>query len=77
MSETLVKIVIDCSTGEEQIIPLTADEIAQRELDAAQALADQQAREAEEAALLAAKESAKSKLAALGLSDEEIAALTA
>jgi DNA-binding NarL/FixJ family response regulator len=77
MSETLTKIVVDCSTGEQTIVPLTAQEIAQREADAtayaeAKAIAD-----AEAAAKATAKASAISKLAALGLSDAEIAALTA
>jgi hypothetical protein len=75
MTETLNKIVVDCSTGEQTIVPLTAEEIAQRELDAA-AYAEQKAiQEAEEAAKAEAKASAESKLAALGLSAEEIAAL--
>jgi hypothetical protein len=75
MTETLNKIVVDCSTGEQTIVPLTAEEIAQRELDAA-AYAEQQAiQEAEELAKAEAKASAESKLKALGLSDDEIAAL--
>jgi hypothetical protein len=75
MTETLNKIVVDCSTGEQTIVPLTAEEIAQRELDAA-AYAEQQAiQEAEELAKAEAKASAESKLKALGLSDAEIAAL--
>ena len=35
MSDTPTKIVVDCGTGEQQIIELTAAEIAQREQDAA------------------------------------------
>ena len=35
MTDTPTKIVVDCSTGEQQIVPLTAEEIAQREADAA------------------------------------------
>jgi DNA-binding NarL/FixJ family response regulator len=77
MTETLTKIVVDCSTGEQTIVPLTAEEIAQREADA-QAYAEQKAiQEAEEAAKATAKASAIAKLAALGLSDTEIAAITA
>jgi len=34
MSETLTKIVVDCSTSEQTIVELTAEEIAQREADA-------------------------------------------
>ena len=80
MTETLTKIVIDCSKpiGEQEtIVPLTAEEIAQREADA-QAYAEQKAiQEAEELAKAEAKASAITKLAALGLSDTEIAAITA
>jgi membrane protein involved in colicin uptake len=77
-NETPVKIVIDLSKPEgerEQIIPLTADEIAEREALAIQAAQEQAEREAAEAQKQANKESAKAKLAALGLSDEEVAAL--
>jgi hypothetical protein len=75
MTETLNKIVVDCSTGEQTIVPLTAEEIAQRELDAQAYAAQQAIQEAEEAAKATAKASAESKLKALGLSDAEIAAL--
>lgn len=77
MTETLTKIVVDCSTGEQTIVPLTAEEIAQREADAL-AYAEQKAIEdAATTAKAAAKASAIAKLAALGLSDTEIAAITA
>lgn len=78
MSDTPVKVVIDLSKPEgerESIIPLTAEEIAQREADAAQAAIEQAAREAEAQAKADAKASAKAKLAALGLSDDEVTAL--
>jgi hypothetical protein len=75
MTETLNKIVVDCSTGEQTIVPLTAEEIAQRELDAQAYAAQQAIREAEEAAKATAKASAEAKLAALGLTADEIAAL--
>jgi hypothetical protein len=75
MTETLNKIVVDCSTGEQTIVPLTAEEIAQRELDAQAYAAQQAIQEAEEAAKAEAKASAEAKLKALGLSDAEIAAL--
>ena len=76
MSEILTKVVVNCTTGEETIVPLTPEEIAQREADAAAFAAEQAAREAEAAAVAAAKESANAKLKNLGLSDEEIAALS-
>ena len=77
MSDTPTKIIIDCSSGESVVVPLTAEELAQRELDAANALAAQEAREAEEAAKAAAKASAQAKLTALGLTEAEISALIA
>lgn len=73
---TPTKIIVDCSTGEETILPLTAEEIAQREADAAAYAEQKAAEEAEAAAVAEAKVSANAKLKALGLSDEEIAALS-
>lgn len=70
------KVIVDCSTGETTIIPLTAEEIAQREADAAAFAAEQAALQAEEDAKAEAKASAQAKLAALGLTADEIAALT-
>lgn len=78
MSETPMKIVVDLSLpkGErESIIPLTAEEIAERELQAAQAQAERELEEAVQAEKDALKLSAIQKLAALGLSDAEIATL--
>ena len=69
------KLIVDCSTGVTTEVELTAEEIAQREADAA-AFAEQKAQEeAEAAAKAAAKANAEAKLAALGLTAEEIAAL--
>jgi hypothetical protein len=76
MSEVLTKIVVNCETGVQEVLPLTEAEIAQRELDAQAYAAQQAIQEAEEAAKAEAKASAESKLAALGLSAEEIAAIT-
>jgi hypothetical protein len=75
MTETLNKIVVDCSTGEQTIVPLTAEEIAQREVDAQAYAAQKAIQEAEEAAKAEAKASAESKLAALGLTAEEVSAI--
>ena len=69
-------IEVNCTTGEVIERPLTAEELAQRETDAAAHAAQEAEREAVEAAALAAKESANAKLAALGLTAEEIAALS-
>jgi hypothetical protein len=76
MSENLTKIVVDCATGKQTILPLTPAEIAQRDQDAAAAAEAQALREAEAAAKAAAKQSAQEKLKALGLSDTEILAIT-
>ena len=59
----------------EQLLDLTAEEIAQREQDAIQAEQDKLAREQKEANKIAKKESAKAKLLALGLDEEEIKAI--
>lgn len=69
------KLVVDCSTGITTEVELTAEEIAQREADAAAWAEAQAQREAEVAAKAAAKASAERKLAALGLTSEEVAAL--
>lgn len=76
MSETLTKIIVNCETGVVAEVPLTGEELAQRQLDAEAAAAAQHEKEAEEQAALAAKESAQAKLAALGLTPEEITALS-
>ena len=76
MSEVLTKVIVNCETGVVAEVPLTGEELAQREADAATVATEQAAREAEKATALAAKESAQSKLAALGLTAEEIAALS-
>ena len=76
MTDTLTKVVVDCSTGEQTVLPLTAEEIAQREADAAEFAARKVEEDAAEAAKAAAKQSAQEKLKSLGLSDIEIAAIT-
>jgi hypothetical protein len=75
MTDTPMAIEVNCETGEVIERPLTAEEIAQREADAAAYAADQAARQAAEEAKAIAKASADAKLAALGLTPEEIAAL--
>ena len=69
-------IEVNCTTGEVVERPLTTEELAQREVDAAAFAAAEAEREAAQAAAQAAKESAQSKLTALGLTAEEIAALS-
>lgn len=77
MSEVITRLEVNCETGETIEIPLTAQELAQREADAAAAAEAKAIQDAEIAAKATAKASAISKLGALGLSDAEIAALTA
>jgi hypothetical protein len=69
------KLIVDCSTGVSTEVELTDAEVAQREADAAAYAVEQAARDAEAAAKAAAKASGEAKLAALGLTAEEISAL--
>ena len=69
------KVVVDCSTGTVTEVELTAEEIAQREADAAAFAEAEAQRLADEQAKAAAKQAAQDKLKALGLSDLEVAAL--
>ena len=64
MTEVLTKVMVDCSTGEQTIVPLTADEIAQREADAAAFAEAEAARVAAEEAKTNLKNSARAKLIA-------------
>jgi hypothetical protein len=75
MSETLTKIVVNCETGVQEILPLTAEEIAQREADAAAFVVAEAERVAAAEAVAAAKASGIAKLLALGLTEEEANAL--
>jgi hypothetical protein len=70
------KLVVDCSTGVTTEVELTAEEIAQREANAAAYAEAMAAEDAAKAEAEAAKASAQAKLAALGLTAEEIAALS-
>jgi hypothetical protein len=77
MTEVITKLVVDCSTGIATEVPLTAEELAQRETDRLAYQAQEAERLAAEEAKEAAKASANAKLAALGLTADEIAAITA
>jgi DNA-binding NarL/FixJ family response regulator len=68
MSEQLLTVILDASTGEVVEREFTAEEITEFETNQAAKLAD-------ETAKIAARQSALAKLAALGLTEEEIAAL--
>jgi hypothetical protein len=68
MSEVLTKIIVDCSTGVTAEVPLTGEEIQQRELDAIAAATAKAEQEADKAA----KETAKAELLAkLNISEDE------
>ena len=76
MTETLIHTEVNCETGEVITRPFTAEEIAQREVDVAAAATRQAEADAAAEALAAAKASAQAKLSELGLSADEIAALS-
>lgn len=73
---TPTAIEVNCATGEVIERPLTADEIAQRAKDAEAFMAQEAKVKAEAEAKADAKLSAQAKLAKLGLTGEEISALT-
>ena len=76
MSETLTAVEANCTTGQVTNRPLTAEEISQREADAAAYAAQKAEEEAAAAAKAALKESAKNKLiAGEPLTAEEAAVL--
>ena len=69
---TLTKIIVNCETGEEQILNLTPDERSDLEASAAAYEAEQLAKEAADFAKAELKASAKTKLmAGLPLTAEE------
>lgn len=78
MEERPTKLIIDLAAPEgerESVVYLTDEEIAQREADMARALEEEAARQAEEQARQELKANAEAKLAALGLTADEIKAL--
>ena len=77
MTDTPMKVIVDCATGESTTVPLTEEELAQREIDRLASEAQLAQREADEQAQEALKASANAKLLALGLTEAEVAALTA
>ena len=76
MTDTPKKLVVDLSTGLSEYIDLTPEEIAQREVDAQNAAIERAEQEAAEQAKADARLAAQAKLQALGLTGEEVAALT-
>jgi hypothetical protein len=76
MSESIPnRVVVDAQTGETQVIPLTAQEIADLQVISAEIAERRAIEDAERAAAEAARESARAKLSALGLTEAEVAAL--
>ena len=76
MTEVITKLVVDCATGISTEVPLTEEELAQRETDRLAFEAREAERLAAEAEQEALRASAQAKLAALGLTEDEIAAIT-
>ena len=70
-----MKKIINCTTGQEIERELNAEELAQQAIDGAEALAIKQTYQAEAEARAAAKTVAQAKLAALGLTVEDLQAL--
>jgi len=68
------KVIVDCSTQETTVVPLTADEIAELEAAAGKAEADRLEAEAQAEAKQAEKEAIAAKL---GLTPEELLKLLA
>ena len=77
MTDTPMKVIVDCATGESTTVPLTEAELAQREIDRVAYEAQEVDRKAAKQAQENAKASANAKLLALGLTEAEVAALTA
>ena len=71
-----VAIEVNCETGAVTERPLTAEEIAANEAAATASAAAQHEAEVAAAAVAEAKANAEAKLTALGLTAEEIAALS-
>ena len=75
MADRPTKLVVDCSTGEQTVVELTDEEIAQLEADRVAVEAQRAEQEAIESARLTKRMSAADKLRALGLEEEEVEAL--
>ena len=70
------KLIVDLAKGTQEYVDLTPEEIEQRAVDAQAAAIEKAERDAQDAAKADAKLSAQAKLQALGLTGEEIAALS-
>jgi hypothetical protein len=74
MSETLTKIIVNCETGVVAEVPLTGEELAQREADAQAAAAK---KHEDEVAAAEAAEAKAALLAKLGITEDEAKLLLA
>lgn len=72
----LTKLIVDCSTGQQTEVELTPEEMAELEARQAAYAIEKANEEAKAEAEATAKASAAEKLAALGLTAEEILAIT-
>ena len=70
-----MKNIINLETGEETYEELSLEDIAQQKKDEAAALIPKVITDPFELARVAAKQSAQAKLAALGLTEDEVAAI--
>jgi len=77
MTDTPTKVIVDCATGKSTTVPLTEAELEQREIDRLAWEAQEAERKAAEEEKENLKASANAKLLALGLTEAEVAALTA
>jgi hypothetical protein len=75
MTTEPTKLIIDCTTGEETVLPLTEEEIAEAEKLAEETKTRLAVEQAEADAKAEAKASALAKLTALGLTEDEATAL--
>jgi hypothetical protein len=64
MTDTPMKVIVDCSTGESVTVPLTPEELEQREIDRLAYEAEEAERIQAETELQALKDSARAKLVA-------------
>ena len=76
MSEELIHVIFDCETGETIRRPFTEEETIAHNKAQAEFIAEMEANTLAAEAKAAAKATATVKLAALGLTPEEIAALS-
>jgi predicted DNA-binding protein (UPF0251 family) len=76
MTDTPMKLIVNCETGVQELIPFTPEEIAQAEVDRLAYEEAEAARVAEEEALANLKASAKAKLVSgQPLTEEEASVL--